>query len=346
MQGRQPADAREPRRSLRHGGRIRDRRRHNGARHPQARRQPLVAYPDDGRIGARRRNWIDGDEVDMMKRGFMKKLAVLIFALSIPALAQVNLDTTIPAPQVKGILRPANGGFGITTAGLTGCPRVDSGVWSISPANCVSSALFSILSFTGCNGTFELGATITSPTCSATYSAMPTSAAITNTDAVSSPTNLVSPFTSATITGNFVHTAATTTTFTLTAVGTSTQTATQTYQWKQRIFDGVGTAGATSTVTASGTTAILSTTDVLGSIQLGPETVGQTFAPLTPSGQVIYLFLAGGSHTFVDANTGFPMAFNAPTTVTFHNVNGVVITMYLYQTTYALYGSYAPRVAS
>ena len=276
----------------------------------------------------------------------IRKITLIFALLGAIAHAQVNLDTTIPAPQVRGILQPANGGFGITTAGLTGCPRVDSGVWSVSPANCASSALFSILSFTGCNGTLELGATITNPVCSATYSAAPTSAAITNTDGISSPTNLISPFTSATITGSFVHTAAATTTFTLTAVGTSTQIATQAYQWKQRIFGGVGATGATSTVTASGTTAILSTTDVLQSIQLGPETVGQTFAPFTPSGQAIYLFLAGGSHTFVDANTGFPMAFNSPTTVTFHNVNGVVITMYLYQTTYALYGSYAPKVAS
>ena len=276
----------------------------------------------------------------------LRKLTLIFALFGAAAHAQVNLDTTIPAPQVRGIVQPANGGFGITTAGLTGCPRVDSGVWSISPANCASTALFSILSFTGCNGVLELGTTITNPVCSATYSAMPTSASITNTDAVSSPTNLVSPFTSATIMGNFVHTATTTTTFTLTAVGTSTQTATQTYQWKVRIFGGVGTAGATSTATASGTTAILSTSDVLGSIQLGPETIGQTFAPFNPSGQVIYLLLAGGSHTFVDAGTGFPMAFNAPITVTFVNAHGVTTTLYLYATTYSLYGTYTPRVNS
>jgi hypothetical protein len=56
--------------------------------------------------------------------------------------------------------------------------------------------------------------------------------------------------------------------------------------------------------------------------------------------------LAGGSHTFVDAGTGFPMAFNSPITVTFVNVHGVSLTMYLYQTTYSLYGTYTPRVAS
>jgi hypothetical protein len=108
----------------------------------------------------------------------------------------------------------------------------------------------------------------------------------------------------------------------------------------------VGTAGATSTVTASGTTAILSNSNVLPRAQFGAETVGQTFGPYSPSGQVIYLLLTGGSHTFTDAGTGFPMAFNAPLTVSFTNVNGVAITMYLYQSTNSLYGTYTPKVAS
>jgi hypothetical protein len=76
------------------------------------------------------------------------------------------------------------------------------------------------------------------------------------------------------------------------------------------------------------------------------ETVGETFGPFNPSGQVIYLLLTGGSHTFIDAGTGFPFAFNAPITVGFVNVNGVTVPLYLYQSTNALYGTYTPKVSS
>jgi len=108
----------------------------------------------------------------------------------------------------------------------------------------------------------------------------------------------------------------------------------------------VGATGATSTVVAAGTSAVLSTSDILPSAGLGAEAVGQVFGPYAPTGQAIYLLLTGGAHTFTDNNTGFPMAFNAPTTVTFVNVNGVSITMYLYQTTNPLTGNFAPRIAS
>jgi hypothetical protein len=208
------------------------------------------------------------------------------------------------------------------------------------------STTFAITSFTGCSGALELGQTVTNPTCSATYSGTPTSASITNTDSISSPLVLASPFTSGTIVGSFYHTTITTTTVQLTATGSSTQTANQTYTWNPRIFGGLGTAGATSTVTASGTTAVLSTSDALPSAGLGAETVGQTFGPYSPSSQTIYLLLTGGSHTFTDATTGFPFAFNTPTTVTFVNEFGVTITMYLYQSTNVLTGTFQPRIAS
>ena len=276
----------------------------------------------------------------------MKRL-ILFFALTaLTAHAQIDLNSTRPAPQVKGIVQSVNGGLGINSSALTGCPRVDSGVWSVSPANCSTSAPFSILSFTGCNGSLELGQHVINPMCSATYSAVPSSANLTNTDGISSPTALVSPFASGTITGNFSHNAVATTTITLTAIGTSTQTATQQYTWQPRIFGGVGAAGATATVTASGTTAILSTADVLSSAGLGAETVGQSFGPYAPSGRNIYLLLKDGSHTFIDAVTGFPFAFNTPTTVTFVNQYGVTVTMYLYQSTNLLFGTYNPKVAS
>ncbi len=204
---------------------------------------------------------------------------------------------------------------------------------------------FVINSFTG-GQTVELGASIVNPTFAASYSVTPANAAITNSDSIDSPLNLTSPFTSGTVAGTFVHTTAHTTTFQLSATQGVTQTATQQILWEPRIFAGVGTAGASSSVTASGTTAVLSNSDVLASAGLGAESVGQTFGPFSPSGQVIYLLLTGGSHTFTDQNTGFPMAFNSPTTVSFTNAHGVAITMYLYQTTNALYGSSFPKVAS
>jgi len=261
--------------------------------------------------------------------------------------AQIDLNSKRTAPQVKGIVQPVNGGLGLDTSSSTGCPKVTAGVWSISPSNCTgSSVAFTINSFTGCNGSLELGATVVNPVCTATYSTTPTSATITNTDGISSPTNMISPFTSTTITGSFVHTSIATTTMTLTAVGTSTQTATQAYTWNPRIFAGVGASGATSTVTASGTNAVLSTSDVIPSIQIGPESVGQTIGSFSPSGQVIYLLLTGGSHTFIDVGTGFPFAFNAPLTVSFVNANGVTITMYLYASTNSLTGTFTPKIVS
>lgn len=222
----------------------------------------------------------------------------------------------------------------------TGLTCSSSGT-NISIATAVT---FTINSFTGCSGSLELGATVTNPACSASYSTTPTSAVITNTDSVDSPLSLTSPFTSGTISGSFTHTTAHTTTVTLTTVPSAA--ANQTYTWNPRIFGGVGTPGATSSVTASGTTAILSTSDVLPSAGLGAETTGQIIGSYSPSGQAIYLLLTGGSHTFTDNNTGFPMAFNAPTTVTFVNMNGVTITMYLYQSTNPLTGNFVPKIAS
>ena len=202
---------------------------------------------------------------------------------------------------------------------------------------------FTINSFSGCAGSLELGAAQTNPAFTATYSTTPSSAAITNTDGISSPTNLTSPYTSGTVTGTFTHSAIATTTFTLTA---NSQTATCTDTWNPRIFAGLGTSGATG-ATASGTSAVLvGATGTLASAGLGNETVGETFGPFMPTAQNIYLLLTGSSHTFTDANTGFPFAVNSPTPVTFVNQYGVSLTLYLYQSTNSLTGNFSPRVAS
>lgn len=205
---------------------------------------------------------------------------------------------------------------------------------------------FAITAFTG-GSVIELGASVSNPTFMAAYSNTPGSAQITNTDGISSPTNLTTPFTAATITGTFAHTAITTTTFTLSATeGSVTETATQTIVWEPAIFGGSGAAGATSAVTASGTTAVLSTSDVLARAQLGAESVGTSFGPYTVSGSSIYLLLMGSAHTFIDANTGLTLPMNAPLTVTFVNVHGVAVTMYLYETVYNVYGTLKPQVTS
>jgi hypothetical protein len=114
------------------------------------------------------------------------------------------------------------------------------------------------------------------------------------------------------------------------------------------IFGGIGTAGATSPVTASGITAVLNNSNVLARASLSAETVGETFGPYTPNpttGSVIYLLLTGAPHTFSDALTGFPFPFNAPIAVSFITSAGA-IGMYLYQSTNALFLPVEPKVIS
>lgn len=245
-------------------------------------------------------------------------------------------------------ISPGTSGGGVTSiatgTGLS-CTPLSGGICTGAVTISLSSS-FAITSFTGCSGALELGQSVTNPTCTATYTGTPTAASITNTDGIDSPLTLASPYTSGTITGTFTHSAITTTTMTLTATGTSTQTANQSYTWNPRIFAGLGSGGATS-ATASGTSAVLNASaGTIASAGLGAETVGQTFGPFSPSGQYVYLLLLGGSHTFTDAGTGFPFAFNAPVTVTFVNQYGVTVTMYLYQSTNALTGTFTPKVAS
>jgi len=208
---------------------------------------------------------------------------------------------------------------------------------------------FSITSF-NCSlcGTVEIGATITNPAFTVSYSATPTSAAITNTAGISSPTTLTTPFTGATVTGAFTLSTQGSITFTLTAVGASTKATTKAIVVNPRSFGGVGAAGATSSVTASGTTAVLSTGAILTSAGLlsTPVNVSAAFGTYSPSLQKIYILCTGGSRTFKDSVTGFSFAFNAPTAVSFVNANGVTVTMYLYESTNLLSGPYSILVVS
>lgn len=240
-----------------------------------------------------------------------------------------------------------SGGGGSSTVVTQGPGIIVTGTGTVSNPYVISLAAgFGIASFTG-GKAGELGQTFTNPSFAVSYSGTPTGATLTNTDNVDSPFHLLTPFTSAPLVGSFTHGTTATTTFTLTATnGVTSPTATQTFTWSERIFGGVGAVGATATVTASGNNAVLSTTDVIPSAGLGAESVGQTFGPFSPSGQAVYLLLTGGGHTFTDAISGFPFAFNAPIAVTFVNQFGVSLSMFLYQSTNPLTGNFQPRISS
>lgn len=202
---------------------------------------------------------------------------------------------------------------------------------------------FAITAFNGAQ-TVEIGANIVNPAFTAAYSYTPNSAAITNTDGISSPTNLVSPFTAATIVGTFNKTTQATVTFTLTATAATVKTANQNLNWSPRVFGGIGAAGATSAVTASGTNAVLSNGAILANAGISNNQVGQVFGSYSPSNQKIYVLLIGNSHTnWIDNLTGFAMPFNAPTAVSFVNQNGATVGMYLYESTNLLNGTFAPK---
>jgi hypothetical protein len=249
--------------------------------------------------------------------------------------------------ELAADIAAGGGGTGVQTFVVAGAGIVVTGVGTATNPYVISLAAILQITDFDFSQAGELGQQYVNPTFVAAYNGVPTAVAITNTDGLASPTNLVSPFSSVTLAATFSHNTPATTTFTLTATnGAQTATATRFFTWSQRIFGGIGAQGANSSVAAVGNTALLSTGDALPTLQLGVEQVGQTFGPYNPSGQAIYLFLAGGTHTFVDANTGFPFAFNTPITVTFINQFGVTITMYLYQSTNALTGSFAPKVTS
>ena len=139
-------------------------------------------------------------------------------------------------------------------------------------------------------------------------------------------TNIVGSVTIATITGTYGASQSATLTIAPPAQG---------------IYGGGGKPGATSSITQSGNSVILSTGDVLPMLQSTPEQIGQSWPMSNLNNQCVYLLLVGGSHTFIDALTGFPFVFNPPLPAT---VGGA--SMYLYQSTNQLFGNYQPKVIS
>lgn len=242
-----------------------------------------------------------------------------------------TLANTTPAQSDVIVYDTSSSGFDIRQLTLD----------DIGPAFAIDSFNISVSGGT----TIEIGATASNPTFTMSYSSAPASATLT--DSTSTGTvNFPSPYTSGSITGTFTETTQTDVYFTLTATAATTKTAFQYIYWYPRSFGGVGANGATSTVTASGNNAILSTGDTIDSLGLLSTDVGQTFGPFSPANQYIYLLLIGSSHTFKDANTGFAFPFNTPTAVSFTNQHGSVVAMYLYQSTNELDASYSIEVVS
>ena len=277
----------------------------------------------------------------------MKKLFLILALGTVPLAAQtVNPNQIRPsATPTNSVMRTVGsttawgsvaGGDGINITDIGGVLTFSQGpVFGFSSFTCTTS------------GTYELGTSIASPTnCTAAYTT-PASAA-TLTDGTHNVV-LSSPYTSGSLPYSYVcgTTTPTTLTFSQTATpasGGSPKTANATAGCSPRYFGGVGAAGATSSVTASGTTAVLSNGAVLASAGISNAQVGVTIGSYSPINQKVYVLLIGNSHTvWTDNLTGFAFVMGTPTAVSFTNQNGSVVSMYLYESINLLSGTYAPK---
>jgi hypothetical protein len=193
---------------------------------------------------------------------------------------------------------------------------------------------FAISGFSG-GTTNEVGASVVHPAFTASYTSSPTSASITNSDGIDSPLALVAPYTNGTIIGTFSHATPTVVTVTLSAYnGSLTRVTANVINFFDRSFGGVGTAGATGATASGGNATLVGAAGALNNAGLFASPVGQAFGPYSPSSTKIYILVPHTStpHTFHD-QSGFGFAFNAPTTFSFTNQNGIVISMDLYEST-------------
>ena len=188
----------------------------------------------------------------------------------------------------------------------------------------------------------EAGSTTASP---ANFTATYTSAATSGSVSDGTNTSTLTPPNASSQSGSLAHTyctvgqGITTISFTATAIAATTQTSVLGITCTFRTFSGAGTASATG-ATASGASAVLAgATGTLASAGLG----NQGSYSCTASGQKCYVLMQGGSHTFTSGGFSFPM--NTPTAVTFVNVNGVSVPLYLYESTNVLSGTF-PLVAN
>ncbi len=304
-----------------------------------------------------------------IKPGAYVQVALSVVARVQQGNAQVvaeGIDPNGGGTPGTGTVTSVSGGNGIK---ITGAPSVSPGV-ELDPTGAAQSDVwvydtsgaqfdlrqlteddilpgFAISSFTG-GSTVEVGATVTNPAFVAAYNSLPSSASITNSDAIDSPLVLISPFTNGTIVGAFTHAAQATVTVTLTALkGGVTKTANSNINFFPRTFGGVGTAGAVSAVAAGNNATLNGGLGTLTNEGLFSTIVGQVFGPFNPSTQNIYILCphTGSPHTWKDQN-GFSFAMNAPTTFAFTNQNGAVISYDLYQSTNVLGSSFTLTVVT
>lgn len=205
-------------------------------------------------------------------------------------------------------------------------------------------------SYTGTNPV-EIGTNYNNPAFTASYGAVAAASptTITNSDGISSPTSLSTPFTSGTVTGTFVKHSQASTTFTLNATGVNggTATASVTINSLPRSMGGVGTSGATGCTASGNNCTLVGASGTLNDAGLVSTVVNNVFGPYSPtSGQNIYVLTPGScTHTsWIDNVSGFVFLMNSGTSFSFTNQNGDSVSSCLYQSqnTY-LSGSYAPK---
>lgn len=89
---------------------------------------------------------------------FLKKFALLLLLFTaLTALGQGPTNKIDLTSQVKNLLPPGNGGTGLDTTGLSGCPILTAGIWSVS-TSCGSGDFSTIASGTNTTATMTVGA--------------------------------------------------------------------------------------------------------------------------------------------------------------------------------------------
>jgi hypothetical protein len=214
------------------------------------------------------------------------------------------------------------GGGGLT--GLTGPYNLTNQIATFSNGLLqVVGNPFSVSISCSAAGTFETGNVSTNPNSCAFGYANGTPASGTLTDASNNVT-LVAPYTS----GSLPYVYSTNTTFTVHTAATNLQlaSASDSISFLPREFGGVGTAGATSATSSLSNATLVGATGTLTTSGLGQQS---TWGPYSPSNQKIYVLGTGSSCTFTSGGFAFPML--VPTTFSFTNQYGVIITMKLYE---------------
>jgi hypothetical protein len=211
----------------------------------------------------------------------------------------------------------------------------------------------SILSFgLSISSPVVVGAPYASVNFTATANTAPTSASVSWSGAGGSGTQGVTVGTTmmGTIVGPFEGTSnGATLTVVLTCIfPDGTQMSTATLVWNDRTYQGYGPPsgnGALATGTSANLEVASSPTGYLltGTAPVS-NTVGAVFTVTVPSGPPLKVYdltpHTATPHTYQDAVYNVPIGMNAPTTISFTNENGITESWDLYESTYALIGTY------